>query len=219
MNRLGHMAKRVWFVRHGESEANAGKLTYDPAVIYLTATGEDQAKAMAERFSDAPELIITSRYVRTQQTAQPLMEKYPHVPEIQCDVHEFTYLSPEKCRNTTIADRFPDVQRYWDKCDPNYCDGPGAESFSDFIGRVRTARKRLWKRRERFIVVFSHQQFISALLWLEEFGQAKLTSEHMRAYKRFLEANVISNCGIVKIDMKSEVLRKRGRDEQKTTIY
>lgn len=190
-------AKKVWFVRHGESEANAGKLTYDPAQINLTKTGKDQARAVVKRFSEAPGLIVTSRYIRTQQTAHPLRKKYPHVKHAQWDVHEFTYLAPDRCRNTTTRDRFPEVQRYWDACDPDYCDGALAESFNDFIKRVIDTRRKLLERREDHIAVFSHCQFILAYVWLEKKRTHHFTKRGMREYKEYLRSNDIPNCGII----------------------
>jgi broad specificity phosphatase PhoE len=201
MIKASRRSRKVSFIRHGESEANAGKITYDPAIINLTPSGEEQARTIAERFEVVPDLIVMSRYLRTHQTARHLRERYPRVPHAQWDVHEFTYLSPEKCRNTTSADRLPDVIRYWDTCDPDYCDGPGAESFNDFMGRVIAMKQTLLSRHEGHIAVFSHHQFISALLWLEGNGSYDRSRQAMTAFKEYFQANFIPNCGIIERDL------------------
>lgn len=195
-------SRKVSFIRHGESEANAGKLTYDPAIINLTLFGEEQARIIAGKFQETPDLIVTSRYVRTHQTARPLREKYPHVPHDQWDVHEFTYLSPDRCRNTTSADRLPDVIRYWGECDPDYCDGAGAESFNDFMERVIATKETLKGRSEGHIAVFSHHQFISALLWYEATGSYGRSHEAMAAFYGYFQENFIPNCGIIEMELR-----------------
>jgi len=45
--------------------------------------------------------------LRSQQTAAPLIARYPDVPVEQWPIQEFTYLSPEHCHNTTFSERKP----------------------------------------------------------------------------------------------------------------
>jgi len=68
--------KQIWFIRHAESEANAGLPTSDPASIALTAKGFEQAKLVSELIDIEPGLVIMSSYIRTQQTAEPFLKKY-----------------------------------------------------------------------------------------------------------------------------------------------
>jgi broad specificity phosphatase PhoE len=51
-------------------------------------------------------------------------------------MHEFTFLSPALCRNTTAVERTPWVKAYWERCDPDYVHGEGAESYNRFVGRI-----------------------------------------------------------------------------------
>ena len=135
------MVTKICFIRHAESESNAGGRSSDPATIPLSKQGIAQAEALALTLSDKPSLVVTSRYIRTKQTASPVIKKFKDVSHEEWDIHEFTYLSPTKCENTTSADRLPMVQAYWEKCDPFYCDGEGAESFIDFIKRSMRERR------------------------------------------------------------------------------
>jgi 2,3-bisphosphoglycerate-dependent phosphoglycerate mutase len=50
----------IWFIRHGESESNAGLPTFDTAKIELTPRGFAQAKQIVEAFTRPPSLIVTS---------------------------------------------------------------------------------------------------------------------------------------------------------------
>jgi probable phosphoglycerate mutase len=86
--------KTIWFIRHAESEANAGLAKTYPDTIPLTLKGFTQARLLAEPIATEPDLIITSPYLRTQQTAQPLADKYPLVPTERWPKHEFNFLSP-----------------------------------------------------------------------------------------------------------------------------
>jgi probable phosphoglycerate mutase len=190
----------VLLIRHGESRSNAGLATSSPKFVGLTGKGSKQAKDIARmlkaRFS--PELIVTSSYLRTKQTAAPTKFAFPFVPEEEWLVHEFTYLSPSYWNEvTTIKERRPLVDAYWETCNPFYVDGPESESFEQFIERVREVKLRLKSTRLDKIVLFSHEQFISALLWLSKRDPGILFPDTMRGFRAFLKAHSIANGAIV----------------------
>jgi len=191
--------KKIWLIRHAESESNAGMRSSDPGKIPLSPSGLEQAKNLVEKFIEPPNLVITSPYIRTKETAAPLLKKYTDVVREEWKVHEFTFLSPSKCQNTTQAERMPMVKKYWEECDPEYCDGEGAESFSDFIGRVKNAIDKLKKRDGKFIALFSHEQFIAAVLWIGIDNELRVSMDKMKEYKIFLGNNRIPNTGIREI--------------------
>ena len=149
-----NIEKKIWFIRHAESSANADESVksddFCGSSIPLSKEGEKQAEKLLEYFSDAPDLLITSPYIRTKETAKPLMKKYPHVLHEEWPIHEFTYLSGERCFNTTFLERDPWKAEYWENSNPKHNDGEGAESFIDFMDRVKTAIKKI-KREMRFI--------------------------------------------------------------------
>jgi glutamine cyclotransferase len=68
---------RVFLIRHGESESNAGLASSDPGSIPLMPDGHRQAGQIARVFSDIPALIVTSPYLRARQTAQPTISGLP----------------------------------------------------------------------------------------------------------------------------------------------
>jgi broad specificity phosphatase PhoE len=158
---LEDINKKIIMVRHGESMANTGLATSDPAGIPLTEKGRSQAEHLAENMTVIPDLIIVSPYLRARQTADPLIKRFPQA-RVECwpEVREFAYLAPASCRDTTAEES---VKAYWQAADPYYIDGDGAESFSQFMRRVDTAIQKLKDEEARNIVVFTHGQFMRAL--------------------------------------------------------
>ncbi|OPZ77786.1 MAG: bifunctional RNase H/acid phosphatase [Alphaproteobacteria bacterium ADurb.Bin438] len=179
----------LWLIRHGESIANLGHKTDNPASIPLSENGIVQAKEIANNFIIKPDLIVTSSYIRTLQTATPLIKKYPDTPVETWDVHEFTYLCPKTCVKTTTEERKPRVDKYWEKNDPDYIDGEGAESFNQFLQRVQNLINT--NHEDKFIVVFTHELFINACL-------LKKSIYHLSMKEFFENKAKIKNAKIIK---------------------
>ncbi len=157
--------KSIWFIRHGESESNAGLPSKDPGSPPLTERGQGQAEYVAKYIEDEPDLIVTSSYIRTQQTAAPTLKKFPNVPTEIWPVEEFTYLSSLLYANTTISERRSSGIRYWKKRDPAYRDGPGAESFNDLFDRAKETFELIRKSNTKKILIFSHGWFMRAIVY------------------------------------------------------
>ncbi len=190
-------AGRILVVRHGESAANAGARTDDPALIPLTELGASQARFVADMISARPSLIVVSCFLRTIQTATPLIERYPGVPVESWPVEEFTYLDVGACRGTTYAEREALRDTYWSRCDPFWTDGPGCESFACFIARVRALEHALSARdAEGAVVVFTHGLLIQALLWLQHPVPESMSRAAMQDFDRFRRSVPVSNCAI-----------------------
>src|ERR1700730_8876488 len=119
----------ILLIRHGESQSNADLPTTHPQSIELTACGIEQANCIAHFLvsHNPPNLIVTSSYLRTKQTAAPTMSLLPHIPTEVWPVHEFTYLSSKEfLAPSTVQDRRPLVDIYWELCDPKFIEGPGS---------------------------------------------------------------------------------------------
>jgi len=200
------MKKKIWLIRHGQSvvnaDANLKTNDFSAWAASLTEKGHKQAEKLLEHFSDAPDLIITSPFVRTKETAKPLMTKHPHVAHEEWPIHEFTYLSDKRCFDTNFLEREPWKKEYWLKSSPSHNDGKGAESFIDFMNRVKDAIKRIKKRKENFIVLFSHMYTIAAIQYILEKNPKKITPEVMRDFKNYYKANPIPNAEKIEIDIK-----------------
>jgi broad specificity phosphatase PhoE len=155
---------RAIFIRHGQSTGNAGMPCHDLATIELTEKGWSQARRVAADWTETPSLIVTSPFLRTQQTAAPTIERFPDVPVEVWPIEEFTYLQPSRWNGTLAADRAPHLLQYWNEADPAYCDGEGAESFGTLLRRAEVALGRLAALPSPGpVYVFSHGQFIQAV--------------------------------------------------------
>ncbi|WP_051261340.1 histidine phosphatase family protein [Desulfovibrio inopinatus] len=187
----------IWLIRHAQSDSNAGLPTKSPQSTRITDVGEYQAKQLAKLFSASPNRIVVSRYIRTQLTAAPLLERFAGIPVEEWDVHEFTYLAPIKYAGTTGADRRPDVRAYWARNDPQYIDGDGAESFEAFIARVDTALHRLTTL-NGFTAVFTHGQVIRAMLWRMLYREDVISASTMEKFYHFRESASLPNAAVVR---------------------
>ncbi|MFC3914605.1 histidine phosphatase family protein [Pseudaeromonas sharmana] len=188
--------------RHGESAANAGLVTSQPAEIPLTPRGEQQAMALAHQLTFHPDLILCSPFLRARQTAAPCCARFPTVPLLTLPIQEFTYLAPARCAATDAATRRPLVDAYWQRADPRHVDGDGAESFVDLLNRVRQLLLELQQSDASEVALFGHGQFMQALRWhlhnavplhAEHWQPERLEAEQMRAFRRFDLAHPIAN--------------------------
>ena len=190
----------IWFIRHAQSQANAGERTADPALIELTALGREQGSYVADLFSRAPDLLVTSPYLRARQTAQFVAGKHPAVPLETWPVQEFTYLDRQRCLNTTLAERIPMAREYWDRNDPHHVAGEGVESFAGLMERVTDMWGRLLAGCDgRWVAVFSHAIFIRAALWHWMGGSERVSETGMKRFRSFLRAYAIPNAALLKV--------------------
>lgn len=188
--------KRVMFIRHGESAANAGQASRDHESIPLTSKGLKQAITVARSIKEAPELILVSPFARAQATAQQTATVFPSVAFETWPIQEFTYLEPARCVDTTVAERRSWVDEYWARAEPAYADGEGAESFLDFVTRAKAFLDRLSEHPATSIIVFSHGQFLSAVAWLLERKPEIIDGRAMTDWRTFeIENHIPNGCG------------------------
>lgn len=209
MNRVSSVSgdRAIWFIRHGESQANAGHATSDPQAIRLTELGRKQADSLAVFVPRSPGAIVTSPYVRTRETAAPTMQRFPEARHEVWPIQEFTYLAPERCRQTTAEDRRPLVDHYWTQADPDFIDGPGAESFAQMLARTRV----MWHALQglaacNFTLVFGHGLFFNALRWSLAKNRVPLSARHMSDFRDYHRISPVPNGSILKcqIDRKGQ---------------
>ena len=197
---------RAIFIRHGQSTGNAGIPCHDLALLELTELGWRQSREVAERWTETPNLIVTSPYLRTQQTATATFARFPNVPVEVWPIQEFTYLQPVRWNGTLSSERMPSIERYWAKADAEFWDGEGAESFAMLLDRARAALNRLETLpAESLVYVFSHGQFIQAVRSL--IVDSELTDrEKMRKF--WGEGSpAIVNAELVELSFDAEVWR------------
>lgn len=195
--------KEIWLVRHAQSEGNAGNRTKDTQSNPLTDLGREQANQIANYLSNefSPELIVHSKYFRTQQTMAPYVKQNPDIPVQQwSDVHEFTYLSKIKYADTTYHERVPHKIEFWKRSDPDYQDDETSESVNGLLARADNFLKKVMSNKNESILVFTHGQFIKTV-WLTLLSQQLNTKISMDKLYSFLEAVDIPNTGILKLKL------------------
>jgi broad specificity phosphatase PhoE len=188
--------KGIEFLRHAESAGNAGLSTSDPSAIPLTDAGRFAAETAARDYDGpAPEVVVVSPFRRAQETAAPFRRSFAIALVEEWPVQEFTYLSPARCGTSSAEARRPLVEAYWMTATPETNDGPGAESFQDFIARVQTALVRLHNRPEQHILVVCHEQVIKAAMWLETRKADLKAPGAPQRFREFSLAFTIPNLG------------------------
>jgi broad specificity phosphatase PhoE len=189
----------TWLVRHGQSTSNAGLPAVGHGEVPLTPLGEEQAREVARRVERRPDQLIVSPFLRAQATADPIRARWPSVPCETWPIQELTYLSPKRCRGTTAEMRRPWIEDYWRRCDPDYLDGPDAESFRHFVGRLRDFHRRLLAVDGGFVIAVGHGQFFRAWLMARQ-GDFAGTAEWMRDYRSAETAQPMANGEIIELD-------------------
>lgn len=191
--------KEVWLIRHAESLANIGAATSTPREIPLSENGFRQAQALADSIFPRPDLIIVSPYLRSQQTAENLINRFSDTPTEILMVQEFTYLSISHCRNTAHYERKPLVEAFWKRGDPHYCDGDQAESLAEFFRRVEKFLLQMSERKFELAFVFTHEQFIKALIWEVLHPKKVFDANFMSEFQKFMVSFSIPNTAIAKL--------------------
>jgi broad specificity phosphatase PhoE len=186
----------VWWIRHAESLGNAGFRTPQPGTFSLSERGFTQAAELGQWFEREPGLIVTSSFKRAQETAAPAIARHGAATVEEWPVHEISYLAPERCANTTEEERSPMARDFWQRNDPDYVDGPGAESFTGFIARVDAALKRA-RGTPAFTAVFTHGHFIRGIVWRALNPAAPIDSDSMQMFYDFTISLLIPNCVVL----------------------
>ncbi len=192
---------KVSLVRHAQSEANAGKRTSDPQSIPITLNGRQKALEFAKGVIHPPDLIIVTSYVRTVQSAEPLIKRFPKVSVEVWPLHEFTYLSPTMCINTTSQERAPMMKEYWRRCDPMFIHGLGSESFNQFANRVVDSIDKIKHLDLATVIVFTHGQVMRFFKQYLEHGCTKGRLS-MKVFRHTMLPIDVPNLGVFEIKIR-----------------
>lgn len=182
-------------IRHGQSASNAGEVTQSPDSTPLTPLGREQAARVAARFARPPRLVVTSSFDRAVATSEPLCRRFPTAPTVVWPVQEFTYLAPARYHGTRQTDRAQAVADYWQRLDPVFLDGPGAETFVGFWERVEAFYRSCLTVRGP-VAVFSHGQFLRGVMLRLLCGRLGPT-EAMERFRAFRQAVPMPNTAVV----------------------
>lgn len=202
--------KEIWWIRHGESMANANQRTATDKDNPLTEKGWAEAALVARAIPRPPNRVILSPYIRTHQTAQATLERFAGVAVEEWPIQEYTWLASTRRANTNITERQEMARKFFARLDPLAVDGPGAESFAEFIDRVDQARHRLYTVADDFTLIFCHAGFIRALmLSLLSPGQGT-DPDYFERFMRFERTIRFPNTAILKLWTDGHSLRMEG---------
>jgi broad specificity phosphatase PhoE len=191
---------KAFLVRHGQSAAQAGALGVTAhSEIPLTDRGRQQAQTFADSVTVRPDLIISSPFVRAQGTAEPLRARFPSVPFETWPVEEYSFLDPVKCAGTSYNERSAWRIEYFERNDPSYRDGNGAETFSEFAARGRELLSRIQSVDVGTVYVFTHANSMKLIKLLIDLPMEDDKSLMSRFYAQVNEAG-FDNCSVLEIE-------------------
>src|SRR5579885_2454399 len=158
---------RLVIVRHGATANNVQARYTGQSDIPLSALGERQAAALAERLRyERFDTIVTSDLRRARSTAEAVA-RYNAAPLVEDGaLREIAMGAWEGLTHAEVLERFPDACGAWE-ADPLRNAPPGGEALLAFAERVEGALKMWYKRHPDGTVLWvTHGGLIGVLLCL-----------------------------------------------------
>lgn len=181
--------KRIYLVRHGESEANVGNI-YLGGKTPLTEVGHQQAEFIAERASKLPiEIIIASTLLRAMQTAQHIVDKISkpfETSDLFVERRSPSEYIGRKYNDPATAGIDKILDANFGKEGWKYSD---EENFEDMKTRAKKAIEFLEARPENDILVVTHGLFLRMLVGTILFGDEFSGREGFNLFKTFQTKN------------------------------
>lgn len=183
----------IYLIRHGESIANAIKIKQNKDDYPLSANGIIQASSIT--LEDAPDIIYTSPYTRTRETAQIICRKYNS--NIKADERLVEWqVFPELQNYKLTEENRRAINPYVLQKDLHNKYGAG-ESFFDIHTRMNDfISDNIDNTHYSNIVIVSHAAAINHLIHVLLFGYDLDSKKH---FDFFLKHEHIYNCGVTKI--------------------
>lgn len=220
MTKRQNWPARLWLVRHGQSQGNVAREIADEAGhheigidvrdvdVPLSDLGHRQAKAAGDWFAslaedERPELIISSPYLRTKQTAKIICEAGalaggPAHPIIDERLREREFGIFDRLTDVGIRERFPDEAAHKAMLGKFYHRPPGGESWADVILRLRSVLNTInLHYSDRRVLVVCHQVVVFCFRYILE----ELEEHEILTIDR--EADFL-NCGICTYDFEPD---------------
>ena len=211
-----HWPKRLWLVRHGQSQGNVARdaaheaghsvidLDLRDVDVPLSDLGHAQAEAAGRWFaalpeSERPEVLLSSPYVRARQTAEAICKAgglaggaKPTVLDERLREREFGVFDGLTTKG--IREQFPNEAAHRAKMGKFYHRPPGGESWADVILRLRSVLNTInLQYADKSVLIVCHQVVVLCIRYiLEELGEAEILAIDKQAD--------ILNCGIAAYD-------------------
>jgi broad specificity phosphatase PhoE len=220
MQQRQHWPERLWLVRHGQSQANVAReiaaeaghheigIDVRDVDVPLSELGHLQAKATGDWFAalpkgERPEVMLSSPYLRTRQTAKIICEAGalaggPARPIIDERLREREFGIFDRLTDIGIRERYPDEAAHKAMLGKFYHRPPGGESWADVILRLRSVLNTInLHYSDRRVLVVCHQVVVLCFRYiLEELDEAEIL-------KIDRDADFL-NCGICTYDFEPD---------------
>ncbi len=200
--------KNIYLVRHGETVSNAGGVAIKNSEIPLTALGKEQAKEVATWLLNnvCPiDNVFVSKFIRTHQTAKPLLEKMNREPTVIDGLEEFNYINFSRIKHITAIERHKLSHNYWQTATPDYIDGKDAESFNQLQKRISKVLNYFDELPSGNYVVYTHGLWLSMFLWrLLNFSTTSNLA--MQQFRQFEQAIKIKNTEVFLFQLQDKLL-------------
>lgn len=190
---------KVYFVRHGESVLN--EKNYQFPDTPLSDLGRKQAEAIASRFTHIPiELIITSPYLRTLDTAKEI-ERLKDVKLIESDLMVERRM-PSSFLGKSLDD--PEtvkvhkiIRENYFKPEWHYGD---EENFLDLFSRAKNTLDLIHSHHKENIAVITHGYFLTVMIFYILFGE----NVEPQTFRYFRDHTSYTNTGITLCEHKND---------------
>jgi broad specificity phosphatase PhoE len=216
MNVTDRWPKRLWLVRHGQSQGNVARdlaheaghsvidLDLRDVDVPLSDLGHEQAEAAGRWFAalpeeDKPEVLLSSPYIRAKQTAEAICAAgglaggaKPTVIDERLREREFGVFDGLTTKG--IKEQYPTEAAHRAKMGKFYHRPPGGESWADVILRLRSALNTInLQYANKNVLIVCHQVVVLCIRYiLEELSEADILAIDKQAD--------ILNCGICAFD-------------------
>ena len=156
--------KTVYFVRHGQSIANAAPV-FQPPDSPLSELGKQQADLIAKRAARISfDTLISSPLPRAKETAEAIAKATGKIPEYSDIFME--RIKPARINSMSHDDM--DAAKLWKEWERSlYTQGvrvEDGENFDDLIERADKAIDFLSSRSEKTLVIVTHGYFMNTII-------------------------------------------------------
>lgn len=162
------------------------------AAIPLSDAGRQQASHIAALLPANPAAVLMSDMVRTWQTAAPYCARVSATPEKQVVLNEFSLIDATRIAGMNGEQHRRFVRDYWDNPDPHRRWGTDADTFAEFVARVRAFITQHPDLPDT-TVVFGHGIWLIMLHWLLAESSANTLAD-MQAFQRYRLDFAMPNC-------------------------
>jgi alpha-ribazole phosphatase len=162
------MPKRVYLIRHGETDGSREGRLLGSTDLPLTERGERQVRRLAELLPaelfvpNASTLCMASPMLRAQQTAQAVTGASGLPITTDPDLREMDFGAWEGLTSAEVEEQYPGGQQEWaaPTVETAFPDG---ESLGEFEERVARAQARIVASEAEAVLVFAHGGVVRAL--------------------------------------------------------